>query len=86
MALVDRQWVMPSWVHVISQLRLWVLVWVIAWATTVPLFHIHLPDISESLVSQGGVAHIRFSLLTSLVSFPVFPIIRIMTRTCRRSC
>ena len=61
MALVDGQWVMPSWVHVISQFRLWVLVWVIAWTTTVPLFHIHLPDISESLVSQAGVAHTVFS-------------------------
>ena len=41
--------------------RLLVLVWVITWVTTVPLFHTHLPDISDRLATQGGVAHTVFS-------------------------
>ena len=41
--------------------RLLVSVWVITWVTTVPLFHTHLPDISDRQASQGGVAHTVFS-------------------------
>ena len=41
--------------------RLLVSVWVIIWVTTVPLFHTHLPDISDRQASQGGVAHTVFS-------------------------
>src|SRR5215831_1288682 len=41
--------------------RLLVSVWVIIWVTTVPLFHTHLPDISDGQASQGGVAHTVFS-------------------------
>ena len=53
---------LPSRIQINIQSRLLVLVWVIAWVTTVPLFHIHLPDISDRLASQGGgVAHTVFS-------------------------
>jgi len=41
--------------------RLLVSVWAITWVTTVPLFHTHLPDISDGQASQGGVAHTVFS-------------------------
>lgn len=41
--------------------RLLVSVWVITWVTTVPLFHTHLPDISDGQASQSGVAHTVFS-------------------------
>src|SRR4030095_10375735 len=41
--------------------RLVVLVWTIIWVATVPLFHTHLPDISDKTISQGGVAHTVFS-------------------------
>ena len=52
---------LPPGVQVNIDYRLLVLVWVIAWITTAPLFHIHLPDISDRLTSQGGVAHTVFS-------------------------
>src|SRR5262247_3858327 len=48
-------------IQVNIQSRLLVLVWVIAWVITVPLFHIHLPDISDRLGSQRSVAHTVFS-------------------------
>src|SRR5215475_1876412 len=41
--------------------RLLVAVWAITWVTTVPLFHIHLPDLSDSQACQGGVPHTVFS-------------------------
>ena len=41
--------------------RLLVSGWVIIWVTTVPLFHTHLPDISDGQASQSGVAHTVFS-------------------------
>jgi len=41
--------------------RLLIFAWVIIWFTSVPLFHTHLPDISDRLTSQGGVAHTIFS-------------------------
>jgi hypothetical protein len=41
--------------------RLLILAWTIIWVTTVPLFHIHLPDISDRVISQSGVAHMVFS-------------------------
>ena len=47
--------------HMISQSRLWVSVWPITWLTAVPLFHIHLPDISNRQAAQVGVAHTVFS-------------------------
>src|SRR5262245_54309972 len=52
---------MLSGVRMIISSRLLVLVWVITWVTTVPLFHTHLPDISDPQPSQGGVAHTVFS-------------------------
>src|SRR5262245_15401059 len=46
----------------INQSSLWVSLWSITWLTTVPLFHIHLPDISSSRqAAQIGVAHTVFS-------------------------
>lgn len=53
--------VLLSGIQVNIHSRLLVLVWVITWVTTLPLFHIHLPDISERLAAQGGVAHTVFS-------------------------
>jgi hypothetical protein len=41
--------------------RLLILAWTIIWVTTVPLFHAHLPDLSERAISQTGVAHTVFS-------------------------
>src|SRR6476661_3273183 len=41
--------------------RLVIFAWAIIWFTSVPLFHTHLPDISDKLTSQGGVAHTIFS-------------------------
>jgi len=52
---------MPSGNPRIILLRLWMSVWLITWVTTVPLFHIHLPDISDRQASQTGVAHTVFS-------------------------
>ena len=45
----------------ISRSRLLCVVWVITWVITVPLFHTHLPDISDGQASQSGVAHTVFS-------------------------
>ena len=45
----------------IIPLRLLVAVWVITWVTTLPLFHIHLPDVFYSQACQGGVPHTVFS-------------------------
>ena len=47
--------------HMVSQSRLWLSVWPITWLTAVPLFHIHLPDISNRQAAQIGVAHTVFS-------------------------
>ena len=52
---------MPSGVHMIIPSHLLVVVWVITWATTVPLFHTHLPDIFDQQASQTGVPHTVFS-------------------------
>jgi len=41
--------------------HLWISVWLITWVTAIPLFHIHLPDISDRQASQSGVAHTVFS-------------------------
>jgi len=43
--------------HLLSQSRLWVSVWPITWVTTVPVYHIHFPDISNRQAAQIGVAH-----------------------------
>jgi hypothetical protein len=42
-------------------LHLLTLVWVITWVTTVPLFHTHLPDVSDGLAGRHGLAHTVFS-------------------------
>jgi hypothetical protein len=53
---------MPSGVQKIIFSRLLILAWVILWIRTVPLFHIHLPDISDGPAAfQGGLAHTVFS-------------------------
>ena len=43
-----------AYLHVLTQ------VWVIIWVATVPLFHTHLPDLSDVAVHQG-LAHTVFS-------------------------
>jgi len=45
----------------ISRSRLLCMVWVITWVMTVPLFHTHLPDLSDGQASKSGVAHTVFS-------------------------
>ena len=52
---------MPSGNSRLISSRLWISVWLITWVTTVPLFHIHLPDISDRQASQSSVAHTVFS-------------------------
>lgn len=52
---------MPSGNQRIVSSRLWISVWLITWVTNVPLFHIHLPDISDRQASQSGIAHTVFS-------------------------
>lgn len=52
---------MPRGIQTIFSARLAVLAWTIIWVLTVPLFHTHLPDISDRLTLQGGVAHTVFS-------------------------
>lgn len=52
---------MLSGSHMISQSRVWISVWPIIWLTAIPLFHIHLPDISDTQAAQVGVAHTVFS-------------------------
>ena len=47
--------------HMISQSRVWISVWSIVWLTAIPLFHIHLPDVSNPQPAQVGVAHTVFS-------------------------
>lgn len=37
--------------------RLLILAWTVLWIATVPLFHTHLPDISDRAISTGGIAH-----------------------------
>ncbi len=46
----------PSW------LRLLILLWLVIWMTSVPLFHVHIPDITDrwSALQTGG-AHTVFS-------------------------
>src|SRR5215510_5321374 len=41
--------------------RLLILAWTVLWIATVPLFHTHLPDISDRAISTGGIAHTVFS-------------------------
>ena len=52
---------MLSGSHMISQSRVWVSVWPIIGLTAIPLFHIHLPDISNTQAAQVGVVHTVFS-------------------------
>jgi len=48
--------------HKITPFSLLILVWLIPWVTTVPLFHTHLPDATdEPAFRQGGLAHTVFS-------------------------
>src|SRR5215472_14641350 len=45
-------------VQTLVSLRLLLLAWLIAWISTVPLFHIHLPDTTDGWsVLQSGGAH-----------------------------
>jgi hypothetical protein len=46
-----------GWFSVVTGSRFLILVWMIAWISTVPLFHIHLPDTSDrwSVLQSGGV-------------------------------
>lgn len=42
--------------------RLFILMWVILWVATIPLFHTHFPDLSDdTAASQGGFAHTVFT-------------------------
>ena len=42
--------------------RLFLLAWLIAWITTLPLFHIHIPDTTDRWsVLQSGGAHTVFT-------------------------
>jgi len=41
--------------------RLLILGWVILWVITVPLFHTHLPDLSDGQGGRNGLAHTVFS-------------------------
>jgi hypothetical protein len=53
---------MPAVIQMIACSRLLVLVWVITWVSTVPLFHAHLPDINDGPASRHrGLAHTVFS-------------------------
>ena len=54
---------MPSPVRKIVWSRLLILTWLIAWVTTVPLFHIHLPDTTayDPASVQRGLAHTVFT-------------------------
>ena len=53
---------MPSAGQSIVFSRLLILSWVILWLTTVPLFHTHLPDLSDGPASaSSGLAHTVFS-------------------------
>ena len=52
---------MPLVIRTKSYLHLLTLVWVITWVATVPLFHTHLPDVSDELAPQRGLAHTVFS-------------------------
>ena len=46
----------------ITPLSLLIVAWLIMWVATVPLFHTHLPDITEGPASlHGGLAHTVFS-------------------------
>ena len=48
---------MPSENRRIESSHLWISAWTIAWVTATPLFHIHLPDVSDRQAAQIGVAH-----------------------------
>ena len=53
---------MFSVVQMISALRVMILAWVIIWVAIIPLFHTHLPDLSNGPAAlQGGVAHTVFT-------------------------
>ena len=42
-------------------LHLLTLAWVIIWVAAVPLFHTHLPDVTDRSTSYQGLAHTVFS-------------------------
>ena len=52
---------MPSKNRRIESSHLWISAWPIVWLTAIPLFHIHLPDVSDTQAAQVGVAHTVFS-------------------------
>ena len=41
--------------------RLWLVVWLITWVTTAPLFHVHIPDNTNWLSPLQGSAHTVFT-------------------------
>lgn len=48
--------------HTLSRWRLLIAAWVIIWVTTVPLFHIHVPDTTDRWSAlQSGGAHTVFT-------------------------
>jgi len=51
---------MPFAIRAEGCLHLLILVWIIIWVATVPLFHTHLPD-ADDLASRQGLAHTVFS-------------------------
>jgi hypothetical protein len=52
---------MPAIHRVLSLSRLMILVWVISWVATAPLFHTHVPDINDGPSSRQALAHTVFS-------------------------
>jgi hypothetical protein len=45
----------------ITPCRFLILGWAILWVITVPLFHTHLPDLSDGPSARSGLAHTVFS-------------------------
>jgi hypothetical protein len=52
---------MPVVTQMFACSRLLILMWVVTWVTTIPLFHTHLPDINDGPTSRQGLAHTVFS-------------------------
>ena len=53
---------MPPFVHRMVLSRLLILTWLISWVITIPLFHVHLPDVKDGPVFfPSGLAHTVFS-------------------------
>lgn len=52
---------MPLLIRTKTCLHLLTLAWVIIWVAAVPLFHTHLPDVTDRSTSYQGLAHTVFS-------------------------